>query len=227
MAIRGFLLDLDGTLIDSNDAHLEAWMVSFAEHGYPVERAQVAAGIGKGGDQLVPDLLGKEADERDGDSLRKQQKKVFGKLAKERGLAVAPGAVELIAELGRRQIKTALATSSGDDQLDVAEETSGVKWRQLVDKVVGASDVENSKPAPDIIHAALKKLDLDGSECALLGDTPWDAESAIKGGIAIIAVTYGGNDVATLKKAGAVKVYRDAADVLAHLDQALALSDDK
>jgi len=219
---RGFLLDLDGTLIDSNLAHLTAWHIALAELGHDIPPRRIAFEIGKGGDKLVPDLLGRDVEKREGNRLRTRQKKAFGILAGRHGLAPAPGAKALLAELRKRGIKTALATSSGDDTLGIAEHASGVKWRSLVDEVVGGSDVESSKPAPDIIEAAVEKLGLDADDCAMLGDTPWDSLAAKRGGVVSVGLTFGGNTVAALRRAGARQVYRDPADVLLHLDEVLA-----
>src|SRR5215218_1179778 len=104
MAIDGVIFDLDGTLVDTNQVHVEAWRRVLESHGYRVAPDRIFVEIGKGGDNLVPDLLGREAEEKDGETMRAEQPKVYAKLAGERGLRVFPGARELIAALRERGI---------------------------------------------------------------------------------------------------------------------------
>src|SRR2546427_6626163 len=115
------ILDLDGTLVDTNALHVEAWLAAFASRGYRFGFDRIAAEVGKGGNNLVPALIGTELDGRDGDAIRDDHPKQFKKLAESRGIEVFPGARELIEQLRRRGIRTALATSSGQAHLDVIE----------------------------------------------------------------------------------------------------------
>src|SRR4051812_37265062 len=112
MALDGVIFDVDGTLVDSNGLHIKAWERAFRSRGYQINSDRIAVEVGKGGDLLVPSILGKQADEKDGDALRAAQPVEFRKLAQENGVEVIPGALELLAELRRRKIKTVLATSS-------------------------------------------------------------------------------------------------------------------
>ena len=224
MAVTGMLLDLDGTLIASNQTHVEAWDKALHEHGYAVAQDRIALEVGKGGDHVVGDLLGQSAEEKHGDALREAAGRWFSVLALRSGLHVAPDAVELVAALKKRGIVTALATSSKQEHLDVAERASGVRWRELVDHVVSADDVEASKPSPDILHAALRKMKLTAAQCAMLGDTPWDAIAARRAGITAIGLTYGGNDAKALYRAGARMVYGDTAELVRRLDDALEVA---
>ncbi len=224
MAVSGVLLDLDGTLIASNQTHVEAWGRSLHEHGYGVAPDRIALEVGKGGDHLVGDLLGRSAEEKHGDALRESEGRWFSVLALKSGLQVAPDAVDLIAALKKRGIVTALATSSKPEHLDVAERASGVRWRALVDHVVSASDVAASKPSPDIVHAALHKMKLTAAQCAMLGDTRWDAIAARRAGVTAIGLTYGGKDATTLYRAGARVVYGDTAELSRRLDAALEIA---
>lgn len=221
MAIAGFLLDLDGTLIDSNRTHTLAWVEAMEKHGYRVAEDRIAIEIGKGGDQLVSDVLGAEAEKKAGDAMRKTQQQAFARRADRDGIPVIAGAEALLAALRDRGIRTALATSSSDEGLEVAERASGVVWSVLVDEVVGASDVQASKPAPDIVQAACKKLKLHPAQCALLGDTPWDAKAARAGGVVMAGITSGGRDAMVLRRAGARAVYRDAAEIVDRIDEVL------
>lgn len=224
MALDGIIFDLDGTLVDTNHVHVEAWQQVFAAHGYKVAADRIFVEIGKGGDNLVPDILGDQADAADGDALRAEQPKAYAKLAKERGLKVLRGAVELIQAIRKRGLKTVLATSSNASQLETTEQASGVPWRKLIGELVTADDAERSKPAPDIITAAYQKLKMSPAQCAMVGDTPHDAESAKHAGVVLLGVTAGGHKPAPLLDAGARAAWADPADILAHLDDALRLA---
>src|SRR5438034_11701753 len=115
----------------------------------------------------MPSIRGPQADRDDGDALRAAQQVEFRNLAREHGLKIFPGALELLAELRKRKIKTVLATSSNKKQLQTIEEFVKVRWRDHVDDIVDADDIETSKPHPDLIHAAFKKLDLSPAQCEI------------------------------------------------------------
>lgn len=218
------IFDIDGTLIDSNPTHVEAWVQAFARLGYKVAADRISVEIGKGGDKLVPSILGASADRKDGDRLRDAQKEAFLALAKRTRLPVFPQARELLAELRRRGLRTALATSSSGEQLDGLFASAGIDFRELVDQTTSADDAAASKPSPDIVEAALGKLRLAPGECAMAGDTVYDAEACRAAGVTCLGVRSGGNDPATLMRAGARGVWRDTADLLQHLDQALGIA---
>jgi HAD superfamily hydrolase (TIGR01509 family) len=224
MAIDGVIFDLDGTLVDTNHVHVEAWRRVMESHGYRVAPDRIFVEIGKGGDNLVPDLLGKEADERNGDAMRKEQPKAYAKLAEERGLKAFPGAELLLKELQARRIKTVLATSSGGEQLATTEKASGLSVSKLVDEVTSADDADRSKPFPDLVSAAAKKLGMTPAQCVMVGDTPHDAEAAKHAGVVLLGVTCGGHEPRTLLQSGARATFRDPADILTNLDAALHLA---
>ena len=183
MAARAYILDVDGTIVDSNAAHVEAWQQAFAAHGHLVEAGRISIEIGKGGDKLVPAILGEAAEDREGESLRKAQTEAFLKIAASRKLSPFPGARELVAELRRRGIRTAIATSSGSDHLEALSRSAGLDLTHLTDELVTADDIEESKPAPDLVVAAVRKLGLPAAGCVMVGDTPWDARAATSSGI--------------------------------------------
>jgi len=217
MDARAWILDVDGTIIDSNAAHVEAWQRAFARHGHGITAERIRVEIGKGGDKLVPSILGETAEEREGETLRELQTEEFLAIARTRKLPPFPGARELVAELRRRGVRTAIATSSGNEHLEALGRSSGLDLEHLTDILVNADDIRESKPAPDLIVAAVKKLGVPAAECLMVGDTPWDAQACVAAGVACIGVRSGGNDSATLRAAGAREVREDLADVLAHL----------
>jgi tRNA(Arg) A34 adenosine deaminase TadA len=137
------------------------------------------------------------------------------------GIQPFPGARELLDELRRRGLRTALATSSGKDHLEVIESCSGIGWTHLVDAIVTSDDTQSSKPAPDPLAAAVRKLDLCPAQCANVGDTRFDAEAARGAGLVCLGLLCGRNPEPAMRSAGARVVYRDAADLLAHLGEAL------
>ena len=220
--LTALIFDLDGTLVDTNELHTESWVRGLARLGYKLDHDRIRPEMGKGGDNLAPDVLGKDADERDGKRLRETVAEEYKRVTAERPVRVYDGALELLAELRRRGIRTALATSSGEGDLEATFKAAGVDLREHVDVVVMKTDVEHSKPYPDVVLAALEKLGLSPAECAMVGDTPHDAEAARKAGVITLGVLCGGmNDAPTLVRAGARRVYEGPADLLARLDEAL------
>ena len=224
MALAGAIFDLDGTLVDTNDMHVRAWQRALDSRGYKITADRIGVEVGKGGDKLVPDLLGEEADRKDGDALRKAQPREFEKIARAEGIKPFAGAKALLEELRRRGIRTALATSSGNSHLEVIEACSGLECRRLVDELVTSDDARSSKPAPDPLVAAIGKLELCPAQCANVGDTQYDAQAARGAGLVCVGLLCGRNSEAIMRSAGARVVYRDVGDVLAHLDDALRIA---
>jgi HAD superfamily hydrolase (TIGR01509 family) len=221
MPVDALLFDLDGTLIESNDAHLDAWCEALHLRGFRVGREHVRAQIGKGGDQLVRDLFGDEIESSDGAELRDLQTSHFRERVLRTGIRPTKGAEALLREARRRGLRTALATSSSGEQLELAVRASGVEWRSAVDVVVTKSEVQSSKPAPDLLAASAQKLGVSPAQCALLGDTSWDGESARRAGVTFIGVTCGGSSGAALQRAGARLVVSTPASALAAFNELL------
>ena len=225
MALDALVFDLDGTLLDTNDAHVESWVRAFARHDYKVFADRIGPEIGKGGDNLVPSILGDDAEARDGEKLRATATDEFLKIARERRFSVYPRAEALLDALRGRGLRLALASSSSTTNLDAMFESAGVDLRDRFDVVVTKSDVETSKPAPDVMLAALDKLALSPAQCAMIGDTPFDALSAKRAGVVTLGLLSGRlHTLAQLKAAGARRVYRDPAHLLAELDDALRVA---
>ncbi len=218
MIVRGLICDLDGTLIDSNLAHVEAWRRAFAHLGYDVSAGRLTKLMGMGGDKLVPAAVGEAAAWRHGDDLRTAHGKHFAAVASEQGLKVFPGAVELLRDARRMGVKVALATSGSRAYLVTSFATCGHDFGPDVDALVTADE---SKPEPDLTHAAADRLGLDALDCALIGDTPYDGESATRAGACFWAVQSGGFEAADLWAAGADRVFADVAAVWRHLDDLL------
>ena len=221
MALDAIIIDLDGTLVDTNGLHVEAWRRAFERHGYRVHADRIWREVGKGGDQLVPAILGDEAERTNGDALRAAWVEAFLQLSRETKIGCLRGALDLVAAAKRRGLRLILATSSRNETFDATIRSCGVNFRELVPDVVSGDDANATKPAPDLVLAAVKKLGLSPAQCAMIGDTPYDAEACRHGGVVCIGLTTGGFDADTLIRAGARMTYRDPADVLDHLDDAL------
>ncbi|MCA1691975.1 MAG: HAD family hydrolase [Actinobacteria bacterium] len=203
------LVDVDGTLVDTNYFHAVAWWYAFQEIGEDVPMSKIHPLIGMGSDQLVERLIGRESEEAsDGHSRHYESYK--------KDIKAFPKAAELLKELDRRGGRVVLATSSDEKDLEVLRGAIGAD--DAIDEAVTKGDVEHSKPAPDIFEAGLKKLELDPDRTMVIGDTRWDVEAASKLGLKVVCVLTGGSTKEQLEEAGAVGVYEDVAEVLAKLD---------
>jgi HAD superfamily hydrolase (TIGR01509 family) len=213
VAVEAALLDVDGTLIDSNYQHTLAWFRAFREHGFVLPAWRIHRAIGMGGDQLVPALLGKGVDEEQGDDIRDTRDPIYKELMPE--VEPLDGAHELIAELKERGLTIVLASSSPEDELDHYLEL--LDARDLADAWTTKEDVEATKPAPDLVRAALDKAGTDNA--AMIGDTRWDVESAGKAGVETVCLMTGGWSEQELRDAGAVAVYESIDDLRSHLGE--------
>ncbi|MBN9524406.1 HAD family hydrolase [bacterium] len=209
----GVLLDIDGTLVDSNDAHAHAWVKALAEVGVNAEFATVRRLIGKGGDKLLPEVSGIDAESSKGKAVGKRRGEIFRKeyLPK---LKPTPGAKELLARMKKAGLELAVASSAKEDELKGLLKVCGAD--EFITASTSSDDAPNSKPDPDIVHAALDELGHPKERVILLGDTPYDVEASLKAGIRVVALRCGGWGDADLK--GAVQVYNDPDDVLARFD---------
>ena len=226
--IEAIIFDLDGTLLDTNEAHVEAWVTGFRAHGHEVPAGRVRPEVGKGGDKLLPSILGEDIDREHGDAIRASVAAAFRALATSRTFGVFDGALPLLEELKRRGVRLALATSSQEEDLDLMMQSAGTDLRTSFDAVVTRSDVDASKPDPDVIECALEKLDLPPTHCLMIGDTQYDVASARKAGVATVGVlTSGMADAEEMRRrlvgAGAAVVVRDLTEVLRRLDELLAM----
>jgi HAD superfamily hydrolase (TIGR01509 family) len=216
LAIRAILFDIDGTLVDSNEQHVRAWEEAFATIGAHFDRATIHGQIGKGTDMLVPTLI-PGADEALQEKLGEAHGKVFkGRLMQQ--VKPFPGAHDLLARAHAAGQAVVLASSASASEVDHYLDLLGA--RDIVSATTSSDDVERTKPAPDIFAAALKKVaPLSAQEVLVVGDSPYDVEAAAQCGISTVALRSGRFPDAVLRDAGAVALYDDAADLLAHYDQ--------
>jgi HAD superfamily hydrolase (TIGR01509 family) len=209
---KAALLDIDGTLLDSNHAHAQAWIETLAEFGHTVGFDRVRHLIGKGGDKLLPEVTGIEKDSPEGKRISERRSAVF----KEKylpGLRPFDGARELLQAMKQGGLKLVVATSAQKDEL--AGLLARANVTDLIEEATTSSDAEESKPDPDIVLAALRSAGCSADEAIMLGDTPYDVEASTRAGVAIVAVRCGGWSDADL--GGAVAVYDDPRDLLAGL----------
>jgi HAD superfamily hydrolase (TIGR01509 family) len=207
--IRGVILDVDGTLVDSNHAHARAWVDAFAEFEFDLPYERVRALIGMGGDNLLPEAIQVEADSVQGKALVKRRGEIF----KERYLeTVNPfrGTRELLTRMRAEGLEIAIGTSARKEELKPLLEIADVA--DLIDSKTSSDDAESSKPDPDIVQAALKRLRLLPAEVLMVGDTPYDIEAAGRAGVRTVAFRSGGWTEAGLK--GAIAVYAGPWDLL-------------
>jgi HAD superfamily hydrolase (TIGR01509 family) len=212
--IRAVIFDVDGTLVDSNDQHARAWVEALAEYGYKVPFEHVRPLIGMGGDKVLPILTGLSADEPKAKKIAERRDAVFADkyLPQVRPL---PGARDLLLRLKGDGLKLAVASSSAKDLLMRLLNIVGAP--DVFEKTASGDDAEDSKPDPDILHAALKALQEPPDAVAMIGDTPYDVEAALRAKVKPIAFRSGGWKDEDLK--GAVEIDDGPRDLLEHLDE--------
>jgi len=213
VAVDAALLDVDGTLVDTNCQHALAWYRAFRRHGIVLPLWRIHRSIGMGGDQLVPALVGEETDQEKGDDIRDTRDTLYQELIGE----VEPlhGSHELIADLKERGLRVVLASSAPEDELEHYLEL--LDARELADAWTTDGDVAATKPAPDLVRAALDKA---GTESAvMIGDTRWDIEAARRAGLETICVITGGWSEQELRDAGAVAVFESVDELRERLNE--------
>ena len=211
------VLDIDGTLLDSNYHHTLAWsraIATYADRHVPA--AVIHRAIGMGGDRLVAAVAGDDLEERHGDDIRERWEREYDAIIEDTRLF--EGARELLAAIGDAGPKVVLASSGIPKHADHALEL--LHADEHSDAWTTSEDAEESKPDPELVAEALDKV--AGTSAVMIGDAVWDVEAADRAGLPTIGLLTGGYSRQELLDAGAVAVYDDPADLLEHLDEALA-----
>jgi HAD superfamily hydrolase (TIGR01509 family) len=214
--VAAAILDIDGTLVDTNYQHALAWYRAFRRHDVVLAVWRIHRHIGMGGDQLVPALTDEAFDDEHGDAVRAAETELYMQMIGE----VEPmrDARRLIEEIKRRGHTALLASSAKQQEVDHYLDL--LDARELADGWTSSADVESTKPEPDLVHAALQKAGADAGEAVMVGDTPFDVEAARRAGVATLAVMTGGFSEAELRDAGAQDVFESVAELRARLDEA-------
>jgi HAD superfamily hydrolase (TIGR01549 family) len=207
------ILDVDGTLVDTNYHHAIAWFRAFCQHDIVLPIWRIHRHMGMGGDQLVGSLCGQQVENEKGDDIRAAEKVLYFQLIEE--VQPLEGARELMGDLKRRGHPVVLASSAKQEEVDHYLDL--LDARDLADDWTTSADVEATKPQPDLVQAALDKADI--GEGVMVGDTTWDCEAAKRAGVPAVAVRTGGFSEAELRDAGAVDVYASIAELRGALDE--------
>jgi HAD superfamily hydrolase (TIGR01549 family) len=207
------ILDIDGTLVDTNYHHAVAWYRAFRQQGFVLPLWRVHRHIGMGGDQLVAALAGQGFDECHGDDVRGAEKALYGAMIEE--VEPLEGARGLIEDLKGAGHTVVLASSAKQDEVD--HYLTLLDARELADGWTTSADVEATKPEPDLIQAAMDKA--QARDGVMIGDSTWDCEAAKRAGLETIGVLTGGFSEEELREAGAAAVFRSMPDLREHLDE--------
>ena len=214
--ISGILFDVDGTLLDSNDAHANSWLDTFKEFNIDVDYESIRRKIGMGSDNLLPALIGIEKETEKGETLAKRRGEIF----QEKYLPLLkpfPRTRELVMTLKNAGFKLVVATSAS--KKDLKGLLKQAKVDDLFEEKTNSDDVENSKPDPDIILAAMKKIGVEPHQAIMIGDTPYDIAAAAKAHVQSIGFTSGGWSPDSLRDA--TEIYRGPWDLLDNLSSSI------
>jgi HAD superfamily hydrolase (TIGR01509 family) len=220
--VKAVLCDIDGTLVDSNWLHADAWQCAFAEMGIVLERETVHRQIGKGGDELIPVFVPWWKRDAVEEPLKTYREWLF-RTDFLQYVKPLPKVRDFAEELKHRDIKLALASSAKKNDLEDYKRIMHVE--DIVDEATSADDVDRAKPHPDVFSVTLKRLGLKAKDCIALGDTPYDAESAGKAGVRTIGVETGGWTHNELIDGGCVEVYASVAELLERIEESAILRD--
>ncbi len=210
--ISAAIFDLDGTIVDSNDLHAEAWQETFRHFGKEIPYRDLRRQIGKGGDQYLPEFLDPVEFNSIGTEVDKYRSELFTKKYLKRVRAF-PGVRELFEKLRGDGKRIALASSGNKSEIEHYAKLAHIGG--LFDAQTTKNDVRHSKPEPDVFLGALNTLHLPAQDAIVIGDTPFDVSAAKKIGLPTIGVLCGGFPEDELRASGAVAIYRDIADLLA------------
>lgn len=208
------ILDIDGTLVDTNYHHTIAWYRAFRQHGIILPLWRIHRHIGMGGDQLVTALTDEQTEAELGDDIRTAEKALYFELITE--VETMEGSRELIEDLKRRGHTVVLASSAKEDEVERYLDL--LDARHLADAWTTSADVEHTKPEPDLVRAALERANGPAGEAVMIGDTPWDVDAAKSAGVPTLAVRTGGFGIDELREAGAIEVFESVAELRSKLD---------
>jgi len=209
------VLDIDGTLVDTNYHHAIAWYRAFRRHEIVLPIWRIHRHIGMGGDQIVKALTDERTDRERGDQIRSVEKDLYLELIDE--VEPMAGSRELIEDLKRRGHAVVLASSAKEDEVEHYLDL--LDARELADGWTTSADVEATKPEPDLVRAALDRGDADPGEAIMVGDTTWDIDAAANAGVQTIAVRTGGFGADELERAGAIAVFESVQELCSALDR--------
>lgn len=209
------ILDIDGTLVDTNYHHAIAWFRAFRQHGIVLPLWRIHRHIGMGGDQMVQALTDEQTERERGDEIRSSEKTLYMELIGE--VETMNGSRELIEELRRRGHAVVLASSAKEDEVEHYLDL--LDARELADAWTTSADVEETKPEPDLVKAALARVNADPEDAVMVGDTPWDVKAAAKAGVKTVVVRTGGFGDEELRESGAAEIYESVSELCSKLDQ--------
>jgi phosphoglycolate phosphatase-like HAD superfamily hydrolase len=208
------ILDVDGTLVDSNDAHARAWVEALAEHGITVPFQKVRRAIGMGGDKLLPDVAGIAEDSTEGQKVARRRAAIF-KESYLPHIRPFPGARTLLERFLADGLQLSVASSAKEEELEALLQIAGAD--DLISAQTSSDDAANSKPDPDIVVAAIARVRVDRQRIIMLGDTPYDVQAATRAGIRIVALECGGWTAGDLR--GALAIFQSPEDLLRRYDE--------
>jgi len=208
------ILDIDGTLVDTNYHHTIAWFRAFRQHGIVLPLWRIHRHIGMGGDQVVEALTDERTERAQGDGIRAAETALYSELIDE--VQTMDGSRGLIEQLKDRGHTVVLASSAREPEVDHYLELLDV--RELADGWTTSADVEATKPEPDLVRAALQRAGGSAEEAVMVGDTPWDIHAARGAGLGTLAVRTGGFGLDELRDAGALDVFESVGELRAKLD---------
>jgi HAD superfamily hydrolase (TIGR01509 family) len=209
------ILDIDGTLVDTNYHHAIAWYRAFRDHGIVLPVWRIHRHIGMGGDQLVAALTDEQTETDKGDQIRESEKDLYMELIGE--VETMEGSRELIEACRARHHQVVLASSAKQDEVEHYLDL--LDARELADAWTTSADVEATKPEPDLVRAALERGDAKPDDAVMVGDTPWDVKAASNAGVRTIVVRTGGFGEDELRGAGAAAVFESVAELCERLGE--------
>jgi HAD superfamily hydrolase (TIGR01509 family) len=209
------VLDIDGTLVDTNYQHAIAWFRAFRANGIVLPVWRIHRHIGMGGDQLVGALTDERTEKELGDRIRDEEQERYFELIGE--VEPMAGSRELIEDLKGRGHKVVLASSAKADEVD--HYLDQLDARELADAWTTSADVAATKPEPDLVHAALERIGGGAGGAVMIGDTPWDVKAATKAGVATLAVRTGGFGADELRESGALAIFESVQELREQLGE--------